>query len=44
MIELADLNQIFGFFGIGLGFGVGLATIFFIIGSAVGFVLSLANK
>lgn len=44
MIELADLGQIFGLFGIGIGLGVGLATLFFIIGSAVGFVLSLANK
>lgn len=44
MIELADLGQVFGFFGIGVGFGVGLATLFFIIGSAVGFLFSIANK
>lgn len=44
MIELADLAEVFGLFGIGLSIGVALATLFFIVGSAIGFVFSLTNK
>lgn len=44
MISLNNLPEIFSLFGIGVGCGVVFMTLFFIIGSMVGFLYSLANK
>lgn len=43
-MSFTDLPDIFGLFGIGLGIGVALITLFFIIGATVGFLFSLTNK
>lgn len=43
-MSIDNLTDIFSLFGVGLGGGVAIATLFFIIGSTVGFLLSLTNK
>lgn len=43
-MNISELPDIFGLFGIGLAVGVGLITLFFIIGASIGFLYSLTNK
>lgn len=44
MIGLTDLADVFGLFSIGLGIGVGIITIFFVIGSTVAYIYSLMTS
>lgn len=44
MISLSDLGDVFSLFGLGLGVGVGLLSIFFILGNTIAFIYSLMAR
>lgn len=44
MIDWSNLGEIFGLFSSGLGIGVILISLFFVIGSAIAFLYSIMTK